>query len=78
MWFIYRCFETGIYKGFFECNWKSLFKELISTFAITQCHIVHIFNDWDVMAAQNHRISSKKGEEENILKILKHPTLLFE
>eukprot|EP00111_Clytia_hemisphaerica_P020286 TCONS_00059785-protein len=64
-----RCFERGLCNNFLKSNWRIIFKELVEMHDIQDCFILHIFNDWDVMAAYNHRISkSKKAgqvEEKN-------------
>ncbi|XP_066914875.1 uncharacterized protein [Clytia hemisphaerica] len=56
-----RSFETGVYQGFIQNNWKTLFNDIITKFKIKHCNIVSIYNTWDVLAAQHRRIETKNS-----------------
>lgn len=58
-----RCFETGIYCGFFRKNWEILFRDLIQAHGISEAVIIDIYNEWDTAASENHRLSANQGSK---------------
>lgn len=60
--YYFRCFETGIYKGF----WRSesaiiLLRQLLpDEFKDKEIIISNIYNDWDIAAARSHRLDSRQ------------------
>ena len=61
VFFISRCFETGIYCGFFRKNWEILFSDLIQTHGISEAVVIDIYNEWDTTAMEKHRLSVNQG-----------------
>ena len=61
-----RSFETGVYQGFIQSEWKTMFDELIKIHGIKHCNIISVYNSWDVNAEQHRRLQAKKSKEINM------------
>ena len=58
---IFRCFESSIYRGFFRKNWEILFSELVVVHSVSETVIINIYNDWDILASEKHRLRTNQG-----------------
>ena len=58
---IFRCFESSIYRGFFRKNWEILFSELVVVHNVSETVIINIYNDWDILASEKHRLRTNQG-----------------
>ena len=48
--YAFRCFESGIFCGFFQSHGDSLFRSITEEHKITALVYEHVYNDWDVNA----------------------------
>ena len=58
---IFRCFESSIYRGFFRKNWEILFSDLVVVHNVSETVIINIYNDWDILVSEKHRLRTNQG-----------------
>ena len=51
----FRCFESGVYDGFFKSNGDVLFRSLVEQYGITAVVYEHVYNNWDVTACKRSK-----------------------
>ena len=54
---VFRCFESGIYRGFFRKNWELLFNKLVVIHNVSETVIINIYNDWGILASEKHPLT---------------------
>uniref|UniRef100_A0A7M5WYX6 SWIM-type domain-containing protein n=2 Tax=Clytia hemisphaerica TaxID=252671 RepID=A0A7M5WYX6_9CNID len=59
-----RCFESGVYKGYFDQT--EMFGELMDQYEITKKFVIRIYTEWDVLAVYHtERNKHKKGTKHS-------------